>query len=83
MKTILLIIALFWIIPSSGHYQETNSKPTTIQITRNKMVCNSTILLNNKEWKKQFVKPLKLGVNVLDVVVSERQRVRIEVTNFK
>lgn len=83
MKNMYLVLALFFIIPSSMKSDFTVSKQeATIVITSDLLTCKSELQHNQDEWIVKHVKPLKRGRNYFDFVSRGSQRIEIIVTNY-
>ena len=83
MKNLLLIIALFFVFPSTSKYQDMGIPVTFITITRTTLQVATSLQHKNDEWTKLHVKPLqKKGLTVFGCRSAEGQRIEIKVWNY-
>ena len=83
MKNLLLIIALFFIIPSSmqGNFID-NKKESTIVISDDLMICNSSFKHKFDAWGIRSAKPLKVGENEHYFVPFPGMSVKVIITKY-
>ncbi len=82
MKNLLLIIALFFVFPSAGRYQEKGFPVTVITISRTTLQVATSLQHKNDKWTKLHVKPLQKGLNTFDCRLNEGQRVEFFIWNY-
>ena len=83
MKNLLLIIAVFILIPSHmrGHFTETNHKANII-ITNDLLTCKSVLKHKADKWQVRHIKQLKIGVNKFYFVPFDGMGVNIEIVKY-
>lgn len=83
MKNLLLILAIFFVIPSqmNGNFT-TNKQISTIEITSDLLKCESTLVHDSDKWIVRHVKPLKTGLNKFYFVPFENMSINIEIIKY-